>query len=543
VNWRWMAGLFLFGLGVSLLVAGLEDAPGYMDADYYFAGGMRLATGQGWTEPFLWNYLDESSALPHPGFTYWMPLASLIAAAGMQLFSLTSFKFAQIGPVILSALLPPLTAWLAYSLTQQRRAALLAGIFAGFSGFYLPFLVTTDTFSVCMILGIVWLQLLNAQHEAMIYSSRFFLLALGLGLTTGLLHLARADGLVWLVITLAAMAFETRRRIVSQGSGGAGRFQFGSLGKLGAALLICLSGYLLIMGGWFARNLALFGTLFPPAGGKVFWITTYNEIYAYPASILTPLRWLSSGLGEILQARLWALGQNLQTVLAVQGEIFLALLILPGLWVYRKDVRVRWGLLAFAMFFLLMTLVFPYPGGRGGLFHSGATLQPLFWALAPAGLETWLRFGERKRGWQVNTARKAFTTGLVALALLLTCLTTYTRLVGSGPAASAWGRSQARYRTLEGGLGALGAQPGQIALVNNPPGYYAATGREAIPVPDGDLAQTLAAARSFRASYLLLEPNHPTGLGSLYVNPTDQPGLRYLTTVDSTHVFEFVEER
>jgi hypothetical protein len=297
------------------------------------------------------------------------------------------------------------------------------------------------------------------------------------------------------------------------------------------------------MGSWLGRNQALFGTLFAPSGGRVLWITSYDEIYAYPASILTPMRWLSAGLVEILFARLWALGQNLQTVFAVQGEVFLALLVLPGLWIFRKDVRVRWGLLVFTTVFLLMTLVFPYPGGRGGLFHSGAALQPLWWGLAPPGLEAWLRWGERKRGWQLSPARLIFATGLVLLALLLTGLTTYSRLVGADPAYPSWSSSQATYQRLEQVLGKLGARPEQITLVNNPPGYFAATGRVAIPVPDGGLGQTMAAARSFRASYLLLESDHPDGLGSLYQHPADQPGLRYLATVEGTHLFQFAEEK
>ena len=44
-----------------------------MDAEYYYAGGIRLAEGDGFTENFLWNYLDNPVGLPHPAFTYWMP--------------------------------------------------------------------------------------------------------------------------------------------------------------------------------------------------------------------------------------------------------------------------------------------------------------------------------------------------------------------------------------------------------------------------------------------------------------------------------------
>ena len=51
--------LFFIALGVAIIVASLQPAPGYMDADYYFAGGLRLSEGFGFTEEILWNYLDD----------------------------------------------------------------------------------------------------------------------------------------------------------------------------------------------------------------------------------------------------------------------------------------------------------------------------------------------------------------------------------------------------------------------------------------------------------------------------------------------------
>ncbi|MFN2121495.1 MAG: hypothetical protein ACK2T0_13990, partial [Anaerolineales bacterium] len=74
--------LAVLGAGLSVAVARFQPFPGYLDADYYFGGGLQLAAGKGFTEPYLWNYLDQPVALPHPSHTYWMPLASMIAAAG-----------------------------------------------------------------------------------------------------------------------------------------------------------------------------------------------------------------------------------------------------------------------------------------------------------------------------------------------------------------------------------------------------------------------------------------------------------------------------
>jgi hypothetical protein len=74
--------LWALGLALVLLAAAFQSVPGYMDAEYYYAGGLRLAEGSGFSEPFLWNYLNDPVGLPTPSHTYWMPLASILAALG-----------------------------------------------------------------------------------------------------------------------------------------------------------------------------------------------------------------------------------------------------------------------------------------------------------------------------------------------------------------------------------------------------------------------------------------------------------------------------
>ena len=59
MTWRHFLLLAVLGLVVMVFVSAFEPAPGYMDADAYYAGGRQLATGLGFTEPYLWNYLDN----------------------------------------------------------------------------------------------------------------------------------------------------------------------------------------------------------------------------------------------------------------------------------------------------------------------------------------------------------------------------------------------------------------------------------------------------------------------------------------------------
>ena len=514
--------LFLLGLTVNVLVAGRERYPGYMDAEYYFATGLGLARGEGFSEPFLWNYLGEPEGLPTPSHAYWMPLTSLLAAAGMALAGAQTFAAAR-GPfLLLAASLPPLTAALGYTLSRRRRVAWLAGLWAAFPAFYAPFLVTTDAFAPAMVLGgLFFLCALRGLCGAGIVAPRrtdesprrsvFFIL----GLLAGALYLARADGLLWLFVALLA-AF---------GAQGRGRWR---------AATWAVAGWVLLALPWMARNLAVFGTLFAPGGARALWWTRYDELFAYPAARLTFARWWASGLTAILQARLWALGLNLQTALAVQGEIFLLPLIALAAWVRRDDRSVRLGALAWLLTLTAMTLVFPYAGARGGFFHSGAALQPLGWALAALGLERLVDWGARARGWNAVQAWRVFSAAGVFLALALTAFIVQSRTAD-------WGAGQRAYERLESRLRDLGIPADAVVIVNDPPGFYLASGRPAIVIPDGDTDTLLAAARRYGARYVILEANHPRGLNTLFENPAGAAGLQLLWRGEEGMIFEVLD--
>ncbi len=304
---------------------------------------------------------------------------------------------------------------------------------------------------------------------------------------------------------------------------------------------LCILGYLLIMGPWLARNMVVFGSLLAPGGAKALWFVDYDDLYIFPASLLTPARWWASGLAQIFRARLWALGQNLQTTLAVQAEIILAPLVLWGLWRCRAERIVRLGVLVWGLILAVMTIPFPFAGARGGFFHSASAVQPLFFALVPLGLEAFIAWAHQRRGWRLDQAWKVFSAAIVLLVVALSIFVVRQRVVGTNWRQPAWADSYQAYTRLGAELAALGAGSGEIILVNNPPGFHLATGWAAIAIPDGEVESLLEAARQFEAGYLILEANHPAGLESLYRQPADQPGLHYLKSVEGAHFFEVLD--
>jgi len=350
------------------------------------------------------------------------------------------------------------------------------------------------------------------------------------GLIAGLMHLTRADGVLWLFIALFATAWlylDHRNRSAW-------------LRRASLAGLVCLAGYGIVMAPWLLRNALVFGAPFAPGSARALWITAYDELFIYPAELLTPQHWAQVGLSAILKARLWAVGQNLQSALAVQGLIFLFPLILLGLWRLRKDRRVQLAVLAWLMIFLTMTVVFPFQGARGGFFHSGAALQPVFWALTPAGLEAFLSWGARRRGWNTRHARRFFSVGLCGLALILSGVILSGRLKPGTLARSAWDDPHQHDLRLEQFLQDRSVPLTEIVLVNNAPGYYVANRRPAISIPFGDLRAVCAVAQRYQARYLLLEMEQIAGESDLYRQPADRQCLHYLDSVSDVRVFAVV---
>ena len=529
--------LFFIALLVQTGAAWFQHSPGFMDAEYYFIGGQALVRGEGFYEQILWNYLDDPAGLPHPSHGYWMPMAPIFAALGMRLSGSSGFEQAQWIFVLIGSLFPPLTAALGFSLTHSRLSARISGGLAVFSGFYLPFLTTTETFGIYAVLGALFFILLSYQHQNNIppaltkwSAAPFYVL---LGLIAGLMHLTRAEGVLWLGFTWLGAALSTFRLSENAPEPEKSRVRT-FLTRMGLAL----AGYTLVMLPWFWRNWQAFGAPLAPGGSRALWLTRYNELFIYPASTLTFQRWWASGLNAILDARLWALGQNLQRALAEQGMIFLAPLILAGIWTRRGDFRIQMAALIWLANLALMTLIFPYQGARGGFFHTSAALLPILWALAPVGLERALSWASSRRKWNINEARAVFSGALLIFAALLTVFTASAKFRGKDGAPPVWERNRITYQSLEAELSAFTRAPDEMTMVVNPPAYLAHTQRSAVAIPDGTSVTVLEVAARYGARYLLLEESHPDGLDALYQNPQAAPsGLTYLATVEGTHIF------
>jgi len=478
-------------LGLSLLTrlvaAALIPRPGYMDTAYYAAGAVRLAQGGGLSEPFIWNYLDDPAGLPHPGFLYWMPLPSLLAAPFAALLP-GSFLALQFPFALLSALLPPIAYGLALGATDRRCTAWLAGLLTLFSGFFFPYWTLPETFAPFALFGALALWLGGRRG----LGGGGWLLV---GALVGLAHLTRADGLLLLpVVALALLLFPSPR-----GARRAPRIMF--------HVSYLALGYLLVMGPWLARNLAVVGAPLPSAGARTLWLRAYDDLFCYRCD-LSLRSYLAWGWSGILRSKLWAMGVNLQRFLAEDCLVGLFPFTLVGLYRLRRRPAFTLSIVYLLLLYLVHSLAFTFPGPRGGFFHASAALLPFLHTSAAEGLDAAVGWAARRRRWNGRQARLVFTLAALALAVLLSLS------IGRGKW-TAWRTADAVYDRIGRWLAWRG-EAGATVMVVNPPAFWYHTRNPCVVIPNGDAEVMLEVAARYGVDYLVLEPDHPRGLAPLY---------------------------
>lgn len=518
----WIGGVIIVGLAATF-----QSSPGYMDAEYYYAGGRQIWRGEGLSEPYLWNYLSDPKSLPAPSFTYWMPLASMIAWAGIAFTGIETFQAARLPFILLSSLIAPLTYQLSWRMSRDRFLALFSGLLAWAPMFYLAYLPTTDTFGLYMILGTIWLVLAGRIPRL---QSKDALLA---GILSGLMHLARADGLFWMVAFLV-MFFGYRLF----------KWQKGETLDLGKILLL-LGGYGLMMGGWFARNTIELGALIPPGNQRALFLRDYNDLFRYPPSELNFAYLIQDGVIPLIGDRLYALGQNLQTLLAVQMQILLLPMFILGLWKMRSEPMVRAGIWVWLFMLVLMSFLFPFASWRGGYFHISAAFQPLIWCLASEGLGILIRWGARNRNWEPLQATRVFCLFIFVFLVAITIFLYHQRVIGRDWTKPVWDEFHRRQVRICLALDRIVADDEAdhhvVVMINDPIGFYLACGKSAVSVPVGGESAIRAVSSRFAVHYLILERDHPPELSQYFYFPQNTKLLSLLDEHEEWKIYRIHE--
>lgn len=495
---RWLvaAAVLCAGLTLAVLLTLPKTVPGYMDAYYHVTIGERIATGQGFTEPYVWNFLDAPEAIPHPSHLYWSPLPSLLVAGAIRLFG-DGHWIAMLPFVLSTGLLSLGTYLLARRLGAGQFEAGASGILIVLAGFYVAYWTSPDSFAPFALAGSACLFLLAERH-------RGWTRTLAAGLAAGIGHLARPDGLLLLVTGILVLVWQ----------GLAQRKNRRLLRESFAGLATLIAGYGLVMVPWYARNIIVAGSPLPGGGLQTLFLKGYDEVFA--AVHLPNLQeFLAWGWGNILRSKLDAALSNLATLSGALMFVF-APLALWGWWKHRRDPLTPPLLVFGALLYGSLTFGFTFPGVRGSFFHSAGALLPFLFAAVFPGLRAAIAwFSARRRTWNRTQAYRFFSVTLAVLALAVSAVSYAETVFGIDGVNVAWSERNKAYPAAGRWLDAHGAAADRV-LVNDPPAFYYLTGRECVAIPS-DGPDALAFVRDrYQVRWLLLEVNHPRFLRPVY---------------------------
>lgn len=356
------AALSLFRLASAVVVS----QPGYTDAYYYADVAKRLASGQGLTADFVWNFLEAPgfAALPVASHRFWMPLASGLQAVGIAgLPFLDAFRAAQAMEILVALCIPVVAYAAARSLDASPDTALVSAAVAGLGGALAPGWVSLDAFAPAALIGTAFFIF---YRRAALGDVRF---GAASGAAVGLLFLARAEGALFGLALLALLWAPRARRA----------------GAIGSAFALCIGL------GWFARDLALGAT--PDLLARSALLVRYEDFFAVSAPTFDRF---AAAMPAAVGLKLGALGTNLGTFLVAFG-----LLLVPGLargvWrrPHRPEVAAFGALLVIV--YLAESLVWTLHSTRGSYFHSIAAFFPYGCALGVLGTSEWLRASATRR--------------------------------------------------------------------------------------------------------------------------------------------------
>lgn len=369
MNRRDLVILFAVAVVLRATAALLVDYPPYTDPAYYLLVGERLANGHGFTAPVLYSFLEVGGRLPAdpmlpvPSNGHWMPLTSVVAAVSIAIFEpvLGAWRAAQLPFVLVSAALVPFTYLVGWELWRSRHVAVTGGLLALLAG---PFLILYPQVSNVAVFGAAAAGAIWCAIRA-VSADRPLWWLVASGALAGVATLTRVDGL--LVTIAPAVAWWVRPGARSP-----------------AAAAAAAATYLVVLGPWLARDLAVFGAPFPSAGGHTLWITTYNEQFSIGTqpSVGSYLAW---GLPNIVGSKVATWGELVGRVAVLMGGLFILPLIY-GLWAARRRRELAPFLVYLTTVFVVMGLVFTFHAPMGAFYHSAGAWLPFAFPLAVAFL-------------------------------------------------------------------------------------------------------------------------------------------------------------
>ena len=514
---------FLASFILYLAIAVLREDPGYMDESYYLVGARNLAVGVGFHENILWNFLDDPSGFPHPSHLYWMPLISILSAGSMKVFGL-NYIAGSIPHALIASIIAPCVYLTVMRWIKDQFWSVISGLLSIFGGYYLAYYSAVDAFSLYMLLGYGYFLAISKIFSRK--QDEILKFALAAGILAGIMHLTRADGLLWagmFPVFLAIAAFSNRKQ------------KNFSLRSYMLSAFFGLLLYFIVMSPWYIRNIQLFGSLTAKGASSNLFLTTYNDLFSYPATIVNKERWLNIGLDALFQQRLQAGSTNLLSILGVQLLVVNLPFVVVGVWKNWHSIWIKVNVFGLLVLFAFFTILFPMAGMRGGFFHSGSAFQIFLWVMSIYGLKEVVS----KLPLNENVNRLKFERfigfGYFVVVLSVTGILIFSKL-------GTWNVGTEEISEIDQTLLELEIPPDEIILINDPATFHWVSNRPSIVIPNGDEDTMLSVMDRYDIEYAVLQVNHPPGLSGLYLAPYESEKFDVLVDENQWFIFQKVTE-
>ncbi len=480
----------LFAL--ALLVRGaffvLFPDPAYPDSAYYVDVARALAAGHGLQIDFVWIFaevggrLPADPVLPIPSNAHWLPLASFLQAPFIVVLGPTPFASA-LPMLLVGSLAAPLTWAIARDLGAAPAVRVGAGILAAIPAAGTVFMAQPENFAIFqpLVAAIIWLTARGLRGDRRAYALA--------GLLVGLASIARNDafllggavGLAFVVDRWRARRQERRPAISWRAVAG------------------CVALYLLIVGPWWARQLATFGSISPTASsGPTLWLTDYSQWNSITADTSFDA-FLGQGPAAIIGSRLSGLASALMNFAVIVGSVVLVPLIALGAWHRRHDDDLLPWFLTFALLLAGATLLFPLHVPGGAFIHSAVGLGPHAGILALEAVAIPIAWAGRRRPAGQGSGVTRLAIGAV-VAFVVATAAVYGPVVHRG-----WDSVAAPRRDLAAQLDRLGVGADDRLLSIDAAGFRYWTGRPGVVTPNDPIDTIRDVAAGYDVRWLVLE--------------------------------------
>jgi hypothetical protein len=166
--------------------------------------------------------------------------------------------------------------------------------------------------------------------------------------------------------------------------------------------------------------------------------------------------------------------------------------------------------------FLVLTLVFTFPGERGSLFHTSIAIWPWMAALAAVGIGLTVEWmASMLRHWRPDRAKRLFSALCISIAFLVSAVVGLARLAPD--------TNIETYKQMTADL-----PPESKVMVGIAPAFYYHTEIPAVSVPNEPIEIVLEAAEQYGVTHLILDQNHPAPLREIYTGDVVHPELQLI---------------